>query len=158
MRNAAIVAGALLVLAVGLVFVLGSDDEADAPGKSTVATTTETVTTPAPATTGTEATTPAPAPKPTPEPEPEPSVPTVAFADGKPKGGVKRLAFDKGEVVEFKVVSDVPEEIHIHGYDIYRDVAPGKSTTFRFDAKFDGKYEIEVHDAAVQVASLEIQP
>ncbi|MBA2348589.1 MAG: hypothetical protein H0V81_09880 [Solirubrobacterales bacterium] len=159
MRNFAIVAGALVVLALGFVLATRSD-EADAPTTSADVTTTETVTAEAstpPATASTEvSTTPEAAAQPA--PAPKPAILTVRFANGEPEGGVRTLRFEKGEEVAFKVVSDVAEEIHVHGFDIYRDVAPGRSATFRFDAEFDGKYEIEMHDAAVQIASLEIQP
>ena len=153
MRNFAIVAGALVVLALGFVLATRSD-EADAPTTSAQGTTTETVTTPPTATTvSTEtATTPAPAAA------PEPTVPTVTVTGGKPEGGVQKLAFTKGERVRFKVDSDVADEIHVHGFDLMKDVEAGGSVSFAFAAEFDGKYEVELEDAGVQIASLEIQP
>ena len=60
--------------------------------------------------------------------------------------------------MRFKVVSDVADEIHVHGYDLMERVAPGKSVSFAFRARFDGKYEVELEDAGTQIASLEIQP
>ncbi len=155
MRNFAIVAVALVVLALGVVLATRSD-EADAPTGSAEVTTTETVTAEAgapPAATTTESPDPVAAPAPKPDP-----VPTVAFAGGKPKGGVQKLEFKKGDDVEFKVTSDVGEEIHVHGFDIKKDIEPGKSVTFAFPAKFDGKYEVEMEGSATQIASLEIQP
>ncbi len=155
MRNFAIVAVALVVLALGFVLATRSD-EADAPTTSAQGTTTETVT--APPTETAAAPEPAAEPEPGPEPEPKPKVPTVAFADGKPTGGVRKLSFSKGDDITFKVSSDVAEEIHVHGFDISKTVAAGKSVTFAFPAKFDGKYEVEMEGSATQIASLEIQP
>ena len=156
MRNFAIVAGALVVLALGFVLATRSD-EADAPTGSASATTTETVTaeTAAPPTETTVTTEPPAAPETEPAP---PRIPTVAFAGGKPTGGVRKLSFTKGDEVSFKVRSDVAEEIHVHGFDLHKDVEAGKSVTFAFPAKFDGKYEVEMEGSATQIASLEIQP
>jgi hypothetical protein len=71
---------------------------------------------------------------------------------------VRKLAFEKGERVRFKVRSDVDDEIHVHGFDEYADVKAGGSVTISFRAEFDGAFEVEMHDTGTQVASLEIQP
>ena len=52
----------------------------------------------------------------------------------------------------------LPDEIHVHGFDEYADVAAGRSVTLSFDARFDGAYEVEMHESGTQVATLEIQP
>lgn len=162
MRNAALIVVAAVVLVVGLIFVVGADNS-DAPSTANdaAATTTETVTsapTPAPGTTsgGTSATGATPAPEP--EAAPAPEVPTVTVAGGKPDGGVQKLAFAKGDEVRFKVVSDVADEIHVHGFDLMKDVEAGGSVSFDFPARFDGKYEVELEGHGTQIASLEIQP
>ncbi len=150
MRNAALIVAAIAVLVIGFVLVQGAGDK----GSGTSAGTTTTQETAAPAaTTSTGATsTAAPAPK------PKPKVPTVAFAGGKPTGGVKKFSFDKGDTVRFRVTSDVAEEIHVHGFDKKADIAAGKSVSFDFPAKFDGSYEVEMEGSGQQIASLEIQP
>ena len=58
-------------------------------------------------------------------------------------GKVTRLEFTEGDTVRFRVRSDVPEEVHIHGYDIARDLEPGKTTTVSFKATITGIFEIE---------------
>ena len=41
--------------------------------------------------------------------------------------------------------SDAEHEIHLHGYDIARDAAPGKPARYRFKADVEGVFEIESH-------------
>ncbi len=82
---------------------------------------------------------------------------TITVRDAKPVGGVQRLNFDKGTTVLFTVKSDVADEIHVHGYDLSKDVAAGGSATFRFKAEADGIYEIELEQRAVQIAELRIK-
>ena len=64
----------------------------------------------------------------------------------------------EGDTVRFRVRSDVPEEVHIHGYDIARDLEPGKTTTVSFKATITGIFEIEFEDSGEQIAELRVQP
>ncbi len=57
----------------------------------------------------------------------EPEVPTVEVVGGKPRGGVQELEFKKGDTIRFRVRSDTPDEIHVHGFDKYADVGPGQA-------------------------------
>ena len=91
-------------------------------------------------------------------PAPKPRIPTLVVEDGRPRGEVRTLTFDKGERVRFRVRSDVPEELHIHGYDRYVDVGPGKTTTVSFPATIEGIFEVELHGAGAQLASLRVEP
>ncbi|HEX6388902.1 MAG TPA: hypothetical protein VFZ89_05640 [Solirubrobacteraceae bacterium] len=151
----ALILAALAVLVGGFFLARDSDDDGDDAADTPLVTTeTETVPTsevtisvPAPTTTQPTTTQPA-----------APAIETISVRDGKPVGGVQELRFDKGERVRFRVRSDVAEEVHVHGYDIAKDVAAGGSVTFSFDAEFDGKYEVELEHSAVQIASLTIEP
>jgi hypothetical protein len=88
----------------------------------------------------------------------KPQPPQVVVKGGKPAGGVKKISVNKGDRVQFSVSSDVSDEIHVHGYDLMKDVAAGGKVTFSFPAKIDGVFEIELEKRAVQIASLEVQP
>ncbi len=46
----------------------------------------------------------------------------------------RSLTYNKGEQVRFKVDSDVSDEVHVHGYDIMKDVKAGGSVSFDFPA------------------------
>jgi FtsP/CotA-like multicopper oxidase with cupredoxin domain len=83
---------------------------------------------------------------------------TVTVVNGKPDGGIKTLNYNKGDNVDLTVKSDTADEIHIHGYDLHKDVAKGGSVHFTFPAKLDGKFVIELENAGQQIASLQVQP
>ena len=85
-------------------------------------------------------------------------IPTIVVKDGKPVGGIQELTYDKGDQVKFRVESDVADEVHLHGYDIGKDVEAGGSVTFDFTADIDGIYEAEVEQRAEQILELRINP
>jgi hypothetical protein len=60
--------------------------------------------------------------------------------------------------VRFTVSSDVADEIHVHGYDLKRDVPAGGSVTFKFPARIDGVFEIELEGRKQQIAELRVAP
>jgi hypothetical protein len=45
------------------------------------------------------------------------------------------------------VSSDAPDEIHLHGYDIELEAAPGAPARFSFKANLEGVFEMESHTA-----------
>jgi hypothetical protein len=93
------------------------------------------------------------------EPEqPEPDPAQIVVRDGKPVGGVARLEYERGERVRFTVVSDSADEVHVHGFDLAKDVAAGGSAHFDFRADFEGVFEVELEGAHVQIAELRIEP
>ena len=84
--------------------------------------------------------TPTETPEPTPTPKPQPPLVT--------RGEVTKLRFEQGETVRFRVRVDVADHVHVHGYDLMKDVEPGKTITFSFPAEITGIFEIELEDAA----------
>jgi hypothetical protein len=87
-----------------------------------------------------------------------PAVKTVRVVGGKPQGGLQTLTFRKGDRIRLRVVSDVADEIHVHGYDLKKDVPKGGSVEFSFPARIEGVFEIELENAGVQIANLEVRP
>jgi hypothetical protein len=145
----AIVAVAVVALVVAFIAASGSDDKKSptsdtVPTASTVGTTVQT--TPAGTTTTTTTTT------------PKPATPVVTVVGAKPQGGVKRLTFAKGGTIRFTVKSDVSDEIHVHGYDVHKDVKAGGSVTFAIPAKIDGRFVVELESRGTQIAELEVEP
>ena len=82
------------------------------------------------------------------ESAPPPPPVEVTVRDYKPVGGAKRIEVEKGDTVRLLIRSDVQDEIHVHGYDLYGDTGPGKPARFKFNAKLEGEFEIEGHQAA----------
>ena len=124
----------------------GGDDDATTP------TTTSTTTTAATTSTATTTTTAAP-------PAPAPNLTSIVVRDGKPVGGIEKIELKKGSRANIRVSSpDTSDEIHIHGYDLKKDLKAGGKVRFMFTAKTDGIYEIELEDAGVQIAQLVVEP
>lgn len=85
-------------------------------------------------------------------------VPTIVVRDGEPVGGVEELEYSAGEQIRFRVSSDQAEEIHVHGYDIAKDVPAGATVEFDFPAELEGIYEAELEGLGVQIIELRINP
>ena len=85
-------------------------------------------------------------------------VPTITIKDGKPVGGVQEIEVDKGDTIQFRVKSDADHEIHLHGYDIAKDVAAGGQVTYNVPADIEGIFEIEIEDLKEQIAELRVNP
>src|SRR3954452_20983609 len=66
---------------------------------------------------------------------------------GKPVGGVQQFKVKKGDNVTIVVSADAHDVIHLHGYDIEKDIEPGKPATYKFTADIEGIFEIESHVA-----------
>ena len=82
----------------------------------------------------------------------------VRVRGGKPVDGIVRAQARKGDPVVVIVGSDVSDEVHIHGYDLKGDVAPGMPVRIRFDANLTGRFEIELEDRGEQIAQLTVLP
>jgi hypothetical protein len=144
MNRVLIVAAA--VLAAGALFVvLRPDDGADA--------TPTTTTTPA-ATTTTER---EPSVPPPPR-RPSAAVVRITVRDGTPVGGVRRVTVVKGRRVILIVTSNVADHVHLHGYNVFRDVAPGRPARIAFRATIVGTVEAELEDRHVPLARITAQP
>jgi hypothetical protein len=130
---------ALVIVVVGFIALRPGSDDGDKSSSTSQTTTNST-------STGGQDT--APAPK----------AAQITVVGGKPQGGVKTITFAKGDQIRLKVNSDTADEVHIHGYDIHKDVDAGGTVQFAFPASIDGKFEIELEDAKQQLADLEVTP
>jgi hypothetical protein len=146
-QRAALIVGAIAVLVVAYVLIRGGSDDDKDRAATPAAQTAQS----APSTTSTPPTSTEEAPA-------EPAVPTVRVVDAKPQGGVKKLDFDKGDQIRFKVVSDTADEIHVHGYDLMKDVEKGGSVSFSFKGSIDGRFVVELEDHGEQIAELDVAP
>lgn len=87
-----------------------------------------------------------------------PKAQTIIVRNGKPAGGIRKLNYKKGEQVRLVVDSDVADEIHVHGYDLMKDVAAGGKARFSFPASIEGVFEIELEGRRQQIAQLKVEP
>ncbi|MBA3348130.1 MAG: hypothetical protein H0T13_06180 [Actinobacteria bacterium] len=143
-------AAATLGLLLSLFIALRPDDGDDAAIPATTAA-AETVA--PPALEGTPATT-------VEAPPPEPAFDTVraVIAGGRPQGGVKRQTIEQGRDVVLVVRSDIADHVHLHGYDLMADVGPGTPARLRFTADVPGRFEVELEEAGIHIADLEVRP
>lgn len=82
----------------------------------------------------------------------------VRVSGGRPEGGIERAEIALGRRVTLRVVSDAPDEVHVHGYDLEVAVGPGEAGEIAFDATIPGVFEVELHDAGRQVVELRVNP
>jgi negative regulator of sigma E activity len=89
---------------------------------------------------------------------PQPERISVRFQDGEVVGGIKEVDVDRNQQVVVLVQSDVADEVHVHGYNLSAEVAPGQPTRIAFDADVVGRFEIELEDRALQLVDLRVRP
>jgi len=128
---------AVVVVVVAIVLIGGGDDDDSSSTDNTAQTTS----------TGGSTKKPAP-----------PEVPTITIKDGKPVGGEQEIEVDKGDTIRFKVKSDADHEIHMHGYDIAKDVEAGGTVSYNVPADIDGIFEIEIEDLKEPIAEVRVNP
>lgn len=87
-----------------------------------------------------------PAPVADPSPTPTGTVIEVTYAGGEITGVGPRVEVPLGEPVTLRVTSDVVEQIHVHGYDLYVDLPAGGTGEVEFPADIPGAFEVELHD------------
>jgi heme/copper-type cytochrome/quinol oxidase subunit 2 len=144
-RQRLVFLGIAVVIAVVAIVVLADSSEDDTEPEQTAATATATPTA--------EESAPEETPTATPTPTPTPEPPPLLTADK-----VTELEFSEGETVRFRVRSDTADHVHVHGYDLMKDVVPGKTTTMSFKATITGIFEIEFEDAGKEIGRLKVEP
>ena len=83
---------------------------------------------------------------------------TIDVVKGVPQGGIQRPTIDKGDKVVLVVRTDSGEAVHLHGYNIQKDVVPGKPVRLPFTANIAGRFEVELHPTDALLAVLEVKP
>lgn len=82
----------------------------------------------------------------------------VRVVGGAPQGAIAREAADKDDRVVVLVTSDTEDHVHVHGYDRFADVGPGKQARIAFRATIPGRFLIELEDSHAQIAELTVNP
>ena len=141
---------AAVILAGGIVLAAGSgDDEPDEPAETTATTTPRES---EPGGGGSEN-------GETQEREPpKPRVETIRMRGRAPVGEPKTLKYERGDTIRLRFVSDVKEEVHIHGFDTYVQVPSKGAAVTNFKANLEGIFEVESHGSGELLAKLEIRP
>ena len=88
----------------------------------------------------------------TPTPTPKPKPPLLL-------GGRERtLSFDQGDTVRFRVRHGDAEEVHIHGYDITKNLAANETANVSFEASIPGIFEVELEHSGTPLGRLKVEP
>ena len=81
----------------------------------------------------------------------------INVIDGKPAGGIQKLNYTKGDQVRFTVNSDIGDEIHVHGYDLHKDVPAGGTVRITFPATIVGEFEAELESRKLQIVGFTVK-
>ena len=65
----------------------------------------------------------------------------VSIADGEMSP--EEISAREGGRVTIRIESDEPIELHVHGYDVEREVGPGEPGWLSFEANLTGRFESE---------------
>jgi hypothetical protein len=71
---------------------------------------------------------------------------------------VVKIEVNKGDTVRFRARSPQDDEVHVHGYDLKKDLPANTTISMSFKATIDGIFEIEFEEQGKQIASLRVNP
>jgi New glue protein family len=140
-----------LLLAAGAFALAGCGGGSKNSAATTSTTTPATTTAPSTTTTATTATTT------TTTSVAAPVTIRVLIKGGKPVGGIQRATVKKGQKVAIVVHSDVADEVHVHGYDLHKDVDPGGTVRIVFPATITGVFEAELESRKLQIVEFTVE-
>jgi hypothetical protein len=94
-----------------------------------------------------------------PEKPAEPAVPEIEIKNGAPVGGVAEIGVTEGDELRVDITTDAPDELHLHTYDVYLDIVPGKTNELVVEnADIGGIFELESHSTAALIAEISVVP
>jgi FtsP/CotA-like multicopper oxidase with cupredoxin domain len=131
---------AAIIAVVAVIVLSGGGDETDKAAEATA--------TPTPSATASGTAEATATPTPTAKPEPP-----LLQAGNEPT-----LSFDQGDTVRFRVRHDEAEEVHVHGYDIKKELAANETADVSFDASIPGIFEIELEHSGTPLGRLKVEP
>jgi cupredoxin-like protein len=68
------------------------------------------------------------------------------------------ITITEGDRVVLRLSADSPLEIHVHGYDVEREVEPDEPSRLSFEADLTGRFEIEAHETERELGTLVVEP
>lgn len=92
------------------------------------------------------------------QPRPQQTIVEIAVRGGSVVGGPRVHSVTKGRRVVLVVRSNVADEVHVHGYDLKRNVAAGGTARIVFRATLAGRFEMELEEHRLPLGELEVLP
>lgn len=71
--------------------------------------------------------------------------------------GASRQRATLNQPVTIRVTSDAADHVHVHGYDKFADVAPGKVGELTFVANVPGVFEVELENSGRLLFTMEVR-
>lgn len=78
---------------------------------------------------------------------------SVAGGEVSVEGAVSVTA---GTEITIRVASDVPDEVHVHTFDLFAEVTPETPAEIRFTPDVPGVHEVELEGAGLRLFDLEV--
>jgi hypothetical protein len=72
---------------------------------------------------------------------------TIRIENGRVDESMRLIRVKQGDAVKLRWSSDRRMILHLHGYDIGKEVAPGSVADFAFTARAEGRFPVHVHPA-----------
>lgn len=80
------------------------------------------------------------------------------FVEGGQVIGPDRFDVTVGDDVSIWLLSDVADEVHVHGYDLFFVAKPGVPVEIAFTADVPGIFEVEMESSHLLLFDLQVSP
>jgi hypothetical protein len=81
----------------------------------------------------------------------------IQYAGGEVRGDTGTVRIERGAEVELIVRADVEDEVHLHGYDLTAEVAPGHPARINFEADDAGRFIAELEHLHLHIVTLRVR-
>jgi hypothetical protein len=68
------------------------------------------------------------------------------------------ITVSEGDRVVLRISTHSATEVHVHGYDLEREVEPDEAARLSFEADLTGRFEIEDHETEEELGTLVVEP
>jgi hypothetical protein len=69
----------------------------------------------------------------------------LTIANGRLPESMRRIRVKQNDVVKLQWSTDKPMNVHLHGYDIEKELEPGAVMEMSFTARATGRFTVEPH-------------
>jgi hypothetical protein len=90
-------------------------------------------------------------------PPPPPKLGPVVVRVNANSSSVTRATIPRGRQVVLVVTGPEDEEVHLHGYDVRRNISPNGTVRLPFRATIPGRFEVELEAGHRQIADLTVR-
>lgn len=73
-------------------------------------------------------------------------------------GAVREFTVREGDTLTLRISTDRAIAVHIHGYDLKRELVPGETAVLSFAATLSGRFEIEDELTEKELGVLVVEP